>query len=77
VQNERVAGKHRQRVLMHLGQHATVEAAMEAWAKHARVNRAIAAGGRKQGRGSYAQRVDEKAKALEEKVERLKLLSGD
>jgi hypothetical protein len=74
-----VAGKPRQQVLMHLGQHATVEAAVEAWTKHARSNRSIAAQIRKRGQGreSYAQRVDENAEALEEKVERLKSLSGD
>jgi hypothetical protein len=31
VKNERVTGKHRQRVLMHLGIYATVEDAIKGW----------------------------------------------
>ncbi len=79
VKNERVVGKHKQRVLMHLGRHETVEAAIEAWTKRAGIDRSIAAHIRKQGHGGglTARKCEARAKALEEKVEYLRLLSGD
>jgi hypothetical protein len=76
VKNERVDGKHRQRVLIHLGHHATVGAAMDDWAKQARMDRQLVNHIRKRdGDDSLvAQRYDAKAKILEEKIARLQEL---
>jgi hypothetical protein len=71
VKNERVDGKHRQRVLMHLGRHRSVEAAIEEWTKHARISRQLAAyTGRPDLGNTYADK-------LEEKASRLRSLCGD
>ena len=71
VENERVNGKHRQRVLMHLGRHRSVEAAIEEWTKHARISRQLAAYARRSDTG------DTYAEKLEEKASRLRSLCGD
>ena len=79
VKNERIAGTHHQRVLMHLGSHATVEAAMEAWATQV-VNLREEAGQIRERRRGGSVRVKEleaQADVLEEKAERLRALSGD
>ena len=71
VENERVDGKHKQRVLMHLGRHKTVEAAIADWTEHANwIRRVDAALGRKGRRDTDTER-------LEEKAARLRSLCGD
>jgi hypothetical protein len=76
VKSERVDGKHRQRMLMHLGRHRSVEAALEAWEKRARIERALGNTLGRLGAGNphLAMRS---AEAWEEKAARLRSLCGD
>ena len=60
VESRRVDGKPRQKVLMHLGQHATVDEALKRWPREI--------GGLRR-RGN-----DEAADALKEKLDRLRKL---
>ena len=79
VKNERIAGKHHQRVLMHLGHHANVEVAIEAWATRAQTLRSEAGQirERRYGGSLRVKELEGQADALEEKAERLRSLSGD
>ena len=63
VESRRVEGKPRQKVLMHLGQHATVEEALKKWPKEV-------GGLRRRGK-------DDGADALREKLDRLRKLRAE
>jgi hypothetical protein len=63
VESRRVDGKPRQKVLMHLGQHASVEEALKRWPREV--------GGLRR-RGN-----DDAADALKEKLDRLKKLRSE
>jgi hypothetical protein len=63
VESRRVDGKPRQKVLMHLGQHASVEEALKRWPREV-------GGLRRRGK-------DEAAGALKEKLDRLRKLRAE
>ena len=63
VESRRVDGKPRQQVLLHLGQHASVDEALKRWPREI---------GRMRRRGN-----DDGAEALKEKLDRLKKLRAD
>jgi hypothetical protein len=63
IENRRVDGKPRQRVIMHLGNHATVEEALKGWPREVGNLR----------RGGY----EDAAEGLKTKLERLRKMRGE
>ncbi len=77
VESQRVDGEPRQRVLIHLGQHASVDAALEAWPREIRRLRRQAIRERKSAaelpEGSPARRVARRrADRVERRADKLK-----
>jgi hypothetical protein len=80
IRTKRVDGKHRQRVLMHLGIYATVEDAIKGWLVRVEKLRAEADGERERFRvyrTPKVRKLEAEAANLEEKAEQLRSLSGD
>ncbi len=89
VESHRVDGKPRQKVLLHLGRHPTVEAALKAWPREAkrlrreadRKREFVPVGGEADAyyRGvlKTAASLDSRAEDLERKRERLREIAAD
>jgi hypothetical protein len=75
VESRRVGGEPRQKVLVHLGQHPSVDAALEGWPKEIRSLRRRASRERKKAarlEGGSARAATERAEASEKRASELK-----